>query len=184
MLAACGRGKELHFLSKHGFSAAYAATEPISGLPHKVCNDYFMNLKNNSCVNVDLFGLNQAEPHATDQWCYVPNDCETLNGGQYGTNVMGFQLGGWNNLASTSNLSWKICDPAVDGNVMMKSKTVAEQAERDDEMADFMKIVATQDIELSVEERNLLSVAYKNAVGSRRASWRIVSSMEQKESTK
>merc|ERR1711933_171255 len=38
--------------------------------------------------------------------------------------------------------------------------------------------------ELSVEERNLLSVAYKNAVGSRRAAWRIISSVEQKEKTK
>jgi len=38
--------------------------------------------------------------------------------------------------------------------------------------------------ELSVEERNLLSVAYKNAVGARRASWRIISSVEQKEATK
>merc|ERR1712228_538898 len=38
--------------------------------------------------------------------------------------------------------------------------------------------------ELSVEERNLLSVAYKNAVGSRRAAWRIVTSIEQKEKTK
>merc|ERR1711988_1844542 len=38
--------------------------------------------------------------------------------------------------------------------------------------------------ELSVEERNLLSVAYKNAVGSRRASWRIISSVEQKEGSK
>merc|ERR1712070_823271 len=38
--------------------------------------------------------------------------------------------------------------------------------------------------ELSVEERNLLSVAYKNAVGSRRASWRIISSVEQKETSK
>merc|ERR1719222_636678 len=38
--------------------------------------------------------------------------------------------------------------------------------------------------ELSVEERNLLSVAYKNAVGSRRAAWRIITSVEQKESTK
>merc|ERR1712176_1239451 len=38
--------------------------------------------------------------------------------------------------------------------------------------------------ELSVEERNLLSVAYKNAVGSRRAAWRIITSVEQKEQTK
>merc|ERR1712061_133390 len=38
--------------------------------------------------------------------------------------------------------------------------------------------------ELSVEERNLLSVAYKNAVGSRRAAWRIISSVEQKEKNK
>merc|ERR1712019_158768 len=38
--------------------------------------------------------------------------------------------------------------------------------------------------ELSVKERNLLSVAYKNAVGSRRAAWRIITSVEQKEKTK
>jgi 14-3-3 protein epsilon len=62
---------------------------------------------------------------------------------------------------------------------------LAEQAERYDEMADFMKqVVESDNRELSVEERNLLSVAYKNAVGSRRASWRIVSSVEQKEKSK
>merc|ERR1739845_159917 len=38
--------------------------------------------------------------------------------------------------------------------------------------------------ELSVEERNLLSVAYKNTVGSRRAAWRIITSVEQKEKSK
>jgi 14-3-3 protein epsilon len=38
--------------------------------------------------------------------------------------------------------------------------------------------------ELSVDERNLLSVAYKNVVGTRRASWRIISSIEQKEESK
>jgi len=44
-----------------------------------------------------------------------------------------------------------------------------------------MKRVASSDQELTVEERNLLSVAYKNVIGARRASWRIVSSIEQKE---
>ncbi|GMH11090.1 hypothetical protein Nepgr_012931 [Nepenthes gracilis] len=61
---------------------------------------------------------------------------------------------------------------------------LAEQAERYDEMVDAMKSVAKLDVELTVEERNLLSVGYKNAVGSRRASWRILSSVEQKEAAK
>merc|ERR1712146_9234 len=61
---------------------------------------------------------------------------------------------------------------------------LAEQAERYDEMAEFMKEVGDAGQELSVEERNLLSVAYKNAVGSRRAAWRIITSIEQKEKTK
>jgi len=58
---------------------------------------------------------------------------------------------------------------------------LSEQAERYDEMVDYMKKVAELRVELSVEERNLLSVAYKNVVGARRASWRIISSIEQKE---
>ncbi|CAO3648165.1 unnamed protein product [Mucor fragilis] len=61
---------------------------------------------------------------------------------------------------------------------------LAEQAERYDEMVQFTKEVAKMGIELTVEERNLLSVAYKNVIGARRASWRIVSSIEQKEESK
>jgi len=61
---------------------------------------------------------------------------------------------------------------------------LAEQAERYDEMADYMEKVGSAGDELSVEERNLLSVAYKNAVGSRRAAWRIITSVEQKEKSK
>ncbi|XP_031121993.1 14-3-3 protein 9-like isoform X3 [Ipomoea triloba] len=61
---------------------------------------------------------------------------------------------------------------------------LAEQAERYDEMVDAMKSVAKIGVELTVEERNLLSVGYKNVVGARRASWRILSSIEQKEESR
>merc|ERR1712187_798432 len=61
---------------------------------------------------------------------------------------------------------------------------LAEQAERYDEMATHMEAVGKLPDELSVEERNLLSVAYMTAVGSRRAAWRIITSVEQKEKTK
>merc|ERR1712107_850712 len=61
---------------------------------------------------------------------------------------------------------------------------LAEQAERHGEMASHMETVAKGGSELSTEERNSLSVAYKNAVGSRRAAWRIITSVEQKEKTK
>jgi len=61
---------------------------------------------------------------------------------------------------------------------------LAEQSERYDEMADYMELVGKTGDELSVEERNLLSVAYKNAVGSRRAAWRIITSVENKEKSK
>lgn len=61
---------------------------------------------------------------------------------------------------------------------------LAEQAERYEEMVDNMKAVASSGQELLVEERNLLSVAYKNVIGARRALWRIVSLIEQKEDLK
>eukprot|EP01016_Furgasonia_blochmanni_P024736 TRINITY_DN266_c0_g3_i1.p1 TRINITY_DN266_c0_g3~~TRINITY_DN266_c0_g3_i1.p1 ORF type:complete len:296 (-),score=142.43 TRINITY_DN266_c0_g3_i1:70-957(-) len=60
---------------------------------------------------------------------------------------------------------------------------ISEQTERFEDMLEYMKKVAA-DQELSVEERNLLSVAYKNTVGSRRTAWRALSSIEQKEESK
>lgn len=48
------------------------------------------------------------------------------------------------------------------------------------EMAEHMWKVAKQGPELSTEERNLLSVAYKNVIGAKRAAWRMVSSLEAK----
>lgn len=57
---------------------------------------------------------------------------------------------------------------------------LAEQAERYEDMAASMKTVVEKNNPLSSEERNLLSVAYKNVVGSKRSAWRIVSSIESK----
>lgn len=42
-----------------------------------------------------------------------------------------------------------------------------------------MKEVAEIGEDLETEQRNLLSVAYKNVVGARRGSWRVVNSLEQ-----
>lgn len=57
---------------------------------------------------------------------------------------------------------------------------LAEHSERYDDMVDAMKEVTKMDGPLEEEERNLLSVAYKNVVGARRSAWRIISSLEQK----
>ena len=100
------------------------------------------------------------------------------------------------------NVLEKLVAMAVENNVYLAK--LAEQAERYEgkiitppyfpcprvliccviEMVECMKNVASADQELSVEERNLLSVAYKNVIGARRASWRIVTSIEQKEESK
>lgn len=61
---------------------------------------------------------------------------------------------------------------------------IAEQTERFEDMLEYMKKVVLTGQELSIEERNLLSVAYKNSVGSRRTAWRALSSIEQKEESK
>jgi 14-3-3 protein beta/theta/zeta len=63
---------------------------------------------------------------------------------------------------------------------LVQRAKLAEQAERYDDMAQSMKKVTELGSELSNEERNLLSVAYKNVVGARRSSWRVISSIEQK----
>ncbi|CAG7885869.1 unnamed protein product [Brassica rapa] len=57
----------------------------------------------------------------------------------------------------------------------------AEQAERYEEMVQFMEQFVTE--ENTVEERNLLSITYKDVKGSISAAWRIVSSIEHKEAS-
>ena len=63
---------------------------------------------------------------------------------------------------------------------------LAEQSERYDDMAEAMRNCVLDCYTdnggkaLDNEERNLLSVAYKNVVGARRSAWRVISSIEQK----
>lgn len=47
-------------------------------------------------------------------------------------------------------------------------------------MMTAMKKVAESDSELTNEERNLLSIAYKNVLDAYRSSWRVMSSIELK----
>jgi len=58
---------------------------------------------------------------------------------------------------------------------------MAEQMERYDDMVLNIVKYAKIGLGLSPEERNLLSVAYKNQVGTKRSSWRIISNMEHNE---
>lgn len=51
-------------------------------------------------------------------------------------------------------------------------------------MLDYMKKAVKANSDLNIEDRNLLSVAYKNTVGTRRTAWRALSSIEQKEESK
>ena len=57
---------------------------------------------------------------------------------------------------------------------------VAEQAERFDDMVDFLRpVIKSKGATLSIEERNLLSVGFKNLVSSKRTALRTISAIEQ-----
>ncbi|XP_054567743.1 14-3-3 protein theta-like [Eptesicus fuscus] len=66
---------------------------------------------------------------------------------------------------------------------LIQKAKLAEQAQRYEDMATYMKAATEQGAELSEEERHLLWVAYRHVVASRRAAWRVLSSIEQKTDT-
>lgn len=67
---------------------------------------------------------------------------------------------------------------------LVEMAKLAEQAERYDDMVKYMKELTQKGEKLSDEQRNLLSVAFKNVVGARRSAWRIISSIENKAAEK
>ena len=57
---------------------------------------------------------------------------------------------------------------------------VADQAERYDDMVEFLKeVIDTKGEDLNTEERNLLSVGFKNLISASRSAWRTVGAIEQ-----
>lgn len=56
---------------------------------------------------------------------------------------------------------------------------VAEQAERYEDMLVFLKPVLQKKGELNMDERNLVSVAYKNLSGNKRTAWRALTAIEE-----
>ena len=57
---------------------------------------------------------------------------------------------------------------------------VAEQAERFDDMVDFLKeVVSGKTSDFTTEERNLLSVGFKNLIGGKRTAIRTIAAIEQ-----
>mmetsp|Transcript_12629 Transcript_12629/g.29051 ORF Transcript_12629/g.29051 Transcript_12629/m.29051 type:complete len:249 (-) Transcript_12629:204-950(-) len=69
-----------------------------------------------------------------------------------------------------------------EGHILMAK--ISESAERYDDMVNTMNSVAELGVELTVEERNLLTIAYNNCIGARRCSWHLLCSIEQKEANK
>jgi len=61
---------------------------------------------------------------------------------------------------------------------LLSKAKIAEQAERYEDMVEYMRQISSQvnGDELTEEERNLISVGYKNLMAQRRTSWRIAES--------
>lgn len=70
-----------------------------------------------------------------------------------------------------------------DEKIFNKAK-MADQAERYEDMKNLLtEYVKTRTKPITNDERNLLSVAFKNCAGTKRSAWRIISQIEQKDKT-
>ncbi|XP_066295482.1 14-3-3-like protein [Branchiostoma lanceolatum] len=87
--------------------------------------------------------------------------------------------------------SKKTSGDAIDGGDTKEvlDDAVNERGERSstvryDDMVKYMKELTRMDQKLTKDQRNLLSVAFKNVVGARRSAWRIPSSLQQQRADK
>merc|ERR1712086_447642 len=76
----------------------------------------------------------------------------------------------------------RLCAPSAEREEAVYLARIAEQAERYEDMAQYMRMVVERSENcLNVVERTLLSIAFKNVVGARRASVRVIDSLFNKE---
>ena len=61
---------------------------------------------------------------------------------------------------------------------------MAQQTERYQDMLDYIGKFIRSEVELNTEERSIVSAAYKNVVGNKRAELRVLQAIEQKENRK
>jgi len=73
--------------------------------------------------------------------------------------------------------------PTLREQLLFKAK-IAEQGDCYEDMVDIMKRIVDIDGDLTVEERNLFSIAYKNLISGKRMAWRFVNSLWEKEKNK
>jgi len=67
--------------------------------------------------------------------------------------------------------------PSVDENIFLAR--VAEQAERFDDMVTYLEsVLHVKGADVSSDERNLISVAFKNLISSKRAACRTIAAIE------
>jgi len=82
-------------------------------------------------------------------------------------------------MATSGNDALADLSKELDIKKLVELVRVAETAERYEDMCKFVKqlviLKSEKEEDLDVDERNLLSVAYKNVVGAKRASWRTLS---------
>merc|ERR1712083_490778 len=76
------------------------------------------------------------------------------------------------------NLKFEIQMTSTEENIFLAR--VAEQAERFEDMVDFLsKVLDQKGGDVTADERNLLSVAFKNLISSKRAACRTIAAIEQ-----
>merc|ERR1712226_403697 len=78
----------------------------------------------------------------------------------------------------TSLYSMEQSAEAKTKSLLVEKARIAEECERYEDMAEAMKSAVETGLGLDSTERNLLSIAYKNLIGSRRSAWRICKHVE------